>query len=463
MKMKIEPETLKTLRWYNLENAMKQANCTPEDKAEICQYILENNELLQSLTPHFMAVQIFVEIFSKNVDSSLEEKIFHTLTSEQVIARFSSYGWFKSLYDLFINNKLPQEEQSKRCLYMLDQYLKLSDNWIKDKIYLPDFISAVGMQDLILDWAERNKVIQSPQDRVKILEKVSKLQKEIEEKRRTQELADQIKEVKSKKSSRPRAQLEVNPLLTELHNIIIRSNDKIYYPKEMAQLIQNVGMLIQNGASLETRDQYGATPLISATIAGNLRMTLVLLSWGAKVFVMDQDGYMPKFFQLFYQRGDHDYSSGKSFRYELDNSIRNFLEKIELLEKSYLINGTTFYSFEQIKTDLLSIINDKTFEKSKPLAALCGYIVNNVAEHEQKAVCQFFKDNCKVDISTEHDLLVSFNNIYSAPQEAPLSPVSVATMAAYRSQLHGNNNNSSSINTALTPPEGSEFKMPKSS
>ena len=120
----------------------------------------------------------------------------------------------------------------------------------------------------------------------------------------------------------------------------------------------------------------------------------------------------------------------------MDDSIRHLLEKIEAMEVSQLSQESKLYSLEKIKADLLSIIQDKEFQDAKPLAALCGYIFNNVADHEREAVCQFFKENCKQDITKEaylsqsHSLALLLRQKQLAPPHQNIAAVSCSSCTA---------------------------------
>lgn len=443
--MKFTPEELKTFSMYHLQNAMAKKNCSPEDEAEVCHYILKHDELFQHYAPYIGGLKDFYNFFSGNTaDLKLEQKIYDKLlSSEQSTPRFfESYFGFSRVYEFVINKDLMTEVKLIRCVDLLNQLSKSPTfNQMKKTKdhYLPELIELdPTMKEQILSWAKETQLIQSDEEKDKILEKAIANQKSKEEAKQKQELEKASEQISEKVRFRHRPSLNQ----TGLHKIA-----NMYDPRDAD--FQNAIALIKNGTALEERNQFGATPLINAAISGNKMMTFILLSWGAKVSVTDQDGYTPKLFKLFYSC-DHEYDEGGCIplKRSMDNPMRILLAKIEGLEKTYLSNGAIYYSLEQIKADLLSIVQDKEFQNSKPLAALCGYIFNTVTNREQEAVWQFFMDNCKVDISQESNLLASVNNKGLGSESSLNStskPSSIEILVNYREKLFCNGENLLSI------------------
>lgn len=423
--MKISPAELKSITTeYELRIAVAKANCSPEEKAEICEFILNDNTLFQAMTPHIAGLDSFYEIFStRRMDPKIDEMLFHKLvSSEESKKKFlNHYYGFNMLYKLFVRDDLRAEEKLTRCTALLQAgFAWITSNEINLAYILnidPD------MQAHILEWAEKNKIILSNQDRIAIINKAAEL---IETERKYQRhiaYENALKQITEKVARRfnNNRYFQPDPTRTALHQVV-----SMMGPGDADT--QRAISLIEQGADLEARDKNGETPLISAAIAGNTMMTLMLLSRGAKASVVDNNGYKPKLFKLFYDC-DHEYDEGGCIPLKrfMDNPVRHLLEKIEGLESSYLSPENKSYSLDAIKEDLLSIMHDAEFQDANKLTALCGYVFNHVRNEDRVAVYHFFKDNCKIDISRQTDFLTSNSTAKS-----------LSALAAYREQMHGN-------------------------
>ncbi len=433
-------EALLSLRsCYELSALLIQEHCTPAEKSQICQFVLDNDALFESLVPHLAAVRHITDTFSDtNTASSTEDKILSKLlnSKESFAKYFTNYYFFSELYKLFVANDLSMDKALARSHDMMTRLEKTPsvELFHKFKVYLPQLISArPAMQEQLLAWAEKSGLVRSDDEIAIILGELATINEEMAESARKKAAEGERKKMAQKVGARfyPRAMHSSVPNLrrVELHTIV-----SMLGPRDSD--IHKALILLKSGASLEARSVFGETPLISAAIAGNTLMTLLLLSWGAKVNVADQDGYKPKLFKLFYSC-DHEYDEGGCIPLKLmmDNPMRELLSKIEALENSHLSPETDLYSFDQIKADLLSMMGDKAFQNAKPLAALCGYVFKNVVEAEQKNVLEFFKANCDVNIEKEPYLLESMG-IECVASEEKMVNQNLATLSAYRAQLH---------------------------
>lgn len=179
-----------------------------------------------------------------------------------------------------------------------------------------------------------------------------------------------------------------------------------------------IKLIEQDRSQLELRTPSGETPLISAAKAGAKNMTLILVSRGARVAVADETGYSPKLFkQTYVCDHDHDPDACIPLERNMDAPLRAFLTAIESMEIYYL-QETGLFALNDIKSDLFSIINNSNFQDPKPLATLCGYVFNRVAESERPAVLEFFETHVKMDISQEPWLSDAFTR-NAVDAEAP--------------------------------------------
>lgn len=435
--MKIKPEVLRSFKGcYHLRDAITAAKCTQEDKAEICEYILGDDELFSTIIPHLAALQDFIALFA-GINPEIENKIYQKLFAREQHATdyFSNYYNFKHFYALFVHKDLSLEVKSRRCAEILNLLVHApAFEWLNRGDYLAELvISNPDLQDQVVRWAENNFVLHTEKDRARLMESIDRLKKSAEEEARKEELAATLKMMRGKIAQRNNSLFVNAPVSasTPLHNLA----KSIWQNKDE---VQRAIALIKGGASLEARDQFGDTPLATAALEGNFAMTLLLFSYGARANVVDRDGYMPEYYKQFYSC-DHEFDDGGCIPLKrfMDNPMRNLLSKVADLEKTHLTDGVNLYSLEKIKPALLAMMRDDDFQNAKPLAALCGYIFNHVAREEQQAVCQLFLDNCKQDLSQEQDLQSSYAHVYASLKK-PVSHSQVSTMSAYRDQMYGN-------------------------